>query len=76
MTLVTWCSHIPGLPKPAIVSWAKATIAGKFAAAYIPISPEDTFYTVSLNRSSFAMNVLTSSSVCHFITPLALFLDA
>jgi hypothetical protein len=43
---------MPGLPKPAIVSWAKATIAGKFAAAYIPISPEDTFYTVSLNRSS------------------------
>ncbi|KIW07112.1 hypothetical protein, variant [Verruconis gallopava] len=62
MALLIYTSGTTGLPKPAIVSWSKACMAGWFVSKWLPIKPEDTFYTcMPLYHSSGSLLGMTSA---------------
>lgn len=47
MAVLIFTSGTTGMPKPAIMSWAKATLGASFASRWLGWKPGDIFYTVS-----------------------------
>jgi acyl-coenzyme A synthetase/AMP-(fatty) acid ligase len=47
MALLIYTSGTTGLPKPAVVSWTKLHIGGRFTTGYLPMKRDDILYTVS-----------------------------
>ncbi|KAF2741774.1 acetyl-CoA synthetase-like protein [Sporormia fimetaria CBS 119925] len=45
MAILIYTSGTTGLPKPAIVSWSKATLGSNLVALWIPLTPKETVYT-------------------------------
>ncbi|KAF2110031.1 hypothetical protein BDV96DRAFT_615381 [Lophiotrema nucula] len=45
MAMLIYTSGTTGLPKPAVVSWHKASVGGKFVANWIPLKHDDIMYT-------------------------------
>ena len=52
MGLLIFTSGTTGLPKAAIVSWAKIAVVGGFTARWIGTKPSDVYYTVSLTGTT------------------------
>jgi hypothetical protein len=46
LALLVYTSGTTGLPKPAIVSWAKCIVSGNFTSRWLSRTPDDVFYTV------------------------------
>lgn len=69
MACLIFTSGTTGLPKPAIVSWAKCSIGGIFTALFL-LKPSDRFYTVCLSHSS-SLPILARKSThnCAILTP-------
>lgn len=44
-------SGTTGLPKPAVISWNKVVLAGKFCSLYLGVREDDIVYTVSTLKS-------------------------
>lgn len=49
MSCLIYTSGTTGLPKPAIVSWHKATVSGIYVSRWLRMKPSDIFYTVGLD---------------------------
>jgi len=48
MAMLIYTSGTTGMPKPAIVSWGKAIVGGRFVAGWLPLKKTDVLYTVSI----------------------------
>jgi acyl-CoA synthetase (AMP-forming)/AMP-acid ligase II len=48
LAMLIYTSGTTGLPKPAIVSWSKARMGGRFIAGWLPLRKDDVVYTVSV----------------------------
>jgi len=47
VAILIFTSGTTGLPKAAVVSWAKVTVAGGFVPVWTKLRPTDVYYTVS-----------------------------
>ncbi|KAI9683063.1 MAG: hypothetical protein M1820_010931, partial [Bogoriella megaspora] len=45
MAILIYTSGTTGLPKPGVVSWGKANLAGFFVSTWLPLKADDRFYT-------------------------------
>ena len=58
MANLIYTSGTTGLPKPAIVSWNKAYIGGRFVSLWLGMKRNDRFYSVCLYKSHFVNNLI------------------
>ncbi|KAI9834409.1 MAG: hypothetical protein M1819_003020 [Sarea resinae] len=61
MAILIYTSGTTGLPKPAVVSWLKLNLAGRFASRWMGWGRKDRMYTVSFR---FAIELPSLSHMC------------
>lgn len=67
MACLIFTSGTTGLPKPAIVSWAKMIVGSILVPTWASFQKSDILYTVSAQRKNRQQLANFLTSVCHFI---------